>query len=385
MINNLFLQIILPFFLSFVIQFIFIKTSAKKAFCIDCINNKPQRFHDVPISRAGGLGIFLSTAVSFWLLVISKESLFNPSFIADKLSLTIFYLILSSLPAFLAGFYEDLRSNIKPKLRLLVMSLGAVLAIVLMDAIVYDIGLLTLPLWIAIPFTLFAIVGVTNAINIIDGFNGLAGGVSIIVLSAFAMVSYIQDDQLILNICLILIFAILGFLVCNFPKGKIFLGDGGAYFIGFLLAIISILLVGRNPEISTWFPLVVLAYPIFEVLFSIYRKKFKRGGSAFEPDRVHFHMLIFKRISRNNPKTSVHIWILVAFFNSISLPFYSNTTILMIIFVIFSATYIYLYRSIVRFKTGGTEFETYLYEKKIVKNYLYRFLLLLIGHNWPKG
>jgi UDP-N-acetylmuramyl pentapeptide phosphotransferase/UDP-N-acetylglucosamine-1-phosphate transferase len=265
------------------------------------------------------------------------------------------------------------------------MSIGAVLAVVLMDAIIYDIGLFKLPLWIAIPFTIFAVVGVTNAINIIDGFNGLAGGVSIIILSAFVIVSYIQGDQLILNISLFLIFAILGFLVCNFPRGKIFLGDGGAYFIGFMLAIISVLLVSRNSEVSPWFPLVVLAYPIFEVLFSIYRRKLIKGNSAFVPDGFHFHTLIFKRISRNNSKTSVHIWIFVAFFSGITIPFYSDTTILMIIFVLFSASYIYLYRSIVRFKTGEAGFETYLYGKKMVKNYLYRFLLLLIGHNWPKG
>ncbi len=335
--NHILLLTTLPFFASFLIQFIVIKNSRIRSFCIDHADtDKPQRFHDVPTPRAGGLGIVVALIIG--LSMFGKEGE---------------YLALSALPAFIIGFYEDMTSNISPGLRLSVIMVGAVVGMVLMGSIVYDIGVMRLPLWMAVPFTIIAVTGLSNAINIIDGFNGLASGVSVIILLSFAAASYLYGDQLMLGACTVLIVAIGGFFVWNFPRGRIFLGDGGAYLIGFILAEISILLVKRNPGISPWFPLVILAYPIFEVFFSIYRKKFKRGLSAFEPDRVHFHMLIHKRIARSNPKTSVYIWVLVAVFNIMAFPFHSNTPVLIFIFFLFSSSYLYLYRRIVRFKHWG--------------------------------
>ena len=241
-------------------------------------------------------------------------------------------------------------SHISPGLRLFIMILGSIAAIILLDAIVYDTGLFRLPQFLAIPFTVFAIVGVTNSINIIDGFNGLASGVALIALASFGLVAYIHGDYLILSFTLILIFSILGFLVWNFPRGKIFLGDSGAYIIGFLLAILSILTVKRNPEISPWFPLAVLFYPIFETLFSIYRRKFIQKKSPLENDGLHLHTLIYKRIAKSNPKTSLYIWPLVSFLNILALIFHSNTFMLIFIFVLFSIVYIYIYQRLVRFK-----------------------------------
>ena len=361
--SQIIIIVFLPFFISFLFQFFVVKLSLKKALCIDNPDiEKPQGFHDIPTPRSGGLGIFLSLLISFYLLIISEGlSFINLLPNADYFSgLTahkspmLSSLLLSSLPAFLAGFYEDLKANMKPKLRLLIITVGAVLSVILMDAVVYDLGYLKLPLWVAIPFTIFAIVGVTNSMNIIDGFNGLAGGVSIIVLLSFSAVSYIHGDQLIFIISLVLLFTIGGFFVWNFPKGRIFLGDGGAYLVGFLFAIISVLLVKRNPEISPWFPVAVLAYPVFDTIFSIYRRSIN-GGSALKADRYHLHSLIYKHISSNNPKTSVHIWILVAFLNATALLFCSNTPILILVFILFSATYVCLYRKVLSFEARGTD------------------------------
>ena len=341
--HQIFLQTILPFFVSFLIQLIVIRTFKKKAFCIDCEEaDKPQRFHFVPTPRAGGLGIFIAFTVGVFIYS------FNSSPITHNLSL-----ILSSFPAFFAGFYEDMKTNINPRLRLFIISIGAVTAIVLVNSIIYDTGLFGLPIWLAIPFTIFAIVGVSNSINIIDGFNGLASGVSMIALLSFAFVSYICGDYFILTLTLTLTFSILGFFLLNFPGGKIFLGDGGAYFIGFMLAEMSILLVNRNPEISPWFPVAVLAYPIFETFFSIYRRKFTRGLPAFSADAIHLHTLIFRRITRSNPKTSVYVWVLVVSLNLMAFPFRSNTPILILICILFSSCYMFIYRRIVRFKING--------------------------------
>jgi UDP-N-acetylmuramyl pentapeptide phosphotransferase/UDP-N-acetylglucosamine-1-phosphate transferase len=91
--------------------------------------------------------------------------------------------------------------------------------------------------------------------------------------------------------------ALLGFLAWNYPKGKVFLGDGGAYLLGFWLAEISVLLVVRHPEISPWFPMLLLVYPIFETLFSMYRRKVIQGQSPGQPDRMHLHQVIYMRLT----------------------------------------------------------------------------------------
>lgn len=349
-------HIVLPFIISLLIQSLFIRLSGKKAFCTDPIDtDKPHRFHNKLTPRAGGVGIFFAFSIG----VLISDSIPMPWDIPLSADLYKLSLITISLPAFMVGFYEDIKLNINPRKRLLIISFGVLLGIVLINGIIPDIGFGRLPLWFAVPFTLFAVTGVSNAINIIDGFNGLAGGVSIIALIFFGLVAYIHHDLLILTISIILIGAIAGFFVLNFPRGKIFLGDGGAYLIGFLLAEISVLLVKRNPNISPWFPVVILGYPIFEVIFSIYRRRFKQGKPAFKPDRLHFHSLIYKRVVKNNPRTSVYVWGIVSVLNMMALLFRSNTIILILISFIFSLIYIYLYRRVVRFRLKELRIELF--------------------------
>lgn len=325
---------VLPFFLSLSIQLLVIRFSKNSAFCIDCSKDeKPQRFHDIPTSRAGGVGIFLASAIS--LSFAGMDGV---------------YILFAASPAFFAGLYEDMRTNIPPKMRLFIMSLGAVVSIILLDTIIYDTGLFRLPLWAAVPFSIFAITGVTNAINIIDGFNGLASGVSIIALVFFIAVSVIHENYFLLNVCIVSVSAIAGFFVLNFPKGKIFLGDGGAYYTGFILVVISILIINRIPQVSPLFPVTVLIYPIFEVLFSIYRRKFKRSHSPLKADRIHLHSLIHMRLAKSNPKTSLYIWPCVFVTGLMAFIFQSNTYILALLIMIFGISYTFLYRRIVRFE-----------------------------------
>lgn len=359
-IEQISIQVLWPFLISFFIQFIFIKISSKKLFCIDnSESKKPQKFHEVPTPRAGGFGIIVGFLLScFWCKFLNEPwVLYGACIIANKSGDNAWFMGMSVLPAFIAGFYEDVSENLSPKLRMIIIAFGAFMGVILMDAIVFNIGFGKMPLWFAIFFTVVAVTGISNSINIIDGFNGLASGVSVIILLSFAFIAAIHGDQVMFSISIILMAAIMGFFVWNFPKGKIFLGDGGAYFIGFLLAEISVLLVRRNPEVSPWFPVVALSYPIFEVFFSIYRKKFKRGNSAFEPDKVHLHMLIYRRITKSNPKTSVYIWPLVVVFNLLAILFYAKTIILILTFILFAGVYIFFYRRIVKF--GWTNGKVY--------------------------
>jgi hypothetical protein len=172
-------------------------------------------------------------------------------------------------------------------------------------------------------FTCFCVVGVSNAFNLIDGYHGLSGAVAAIILLAIAYVAFQVGDAPIMVCAFAGVGAILGFLIWNYPKGLIFLGDSGAYLIGFWVAELSILLVVRNPDVSKWFPLLLCFYPIFETLFTIYRRVVLRRSNPGIPDAAHLHQVIYKRVVRwavgssqinlknqRNAMTAPYLWIL---------------------------------------------------------------------------
>lgn len=140
------------------------------------------------------------------------------------------------------------------------------------------------------------LVGIANAINIIDGFNGLASVVTICMLVSLAYVAWQVGDVFVLCTALMVAGATAGFLIWNYPIGMIFLDDGGACFIGFMLGELALLLVIRNPAVSTWYAALLLLYPVFETRFSAYRRMFLREKSPTLPDGIHLHSLIFRRI-----------------------------------------------------------------------------------------
>jgi UDP-N-acetylmuramyl pentapeptide phosphotransferase/UDP-N-acetylglucosamine-1-phosphate transferase len=156
--------------------------------------------------------------------------------------------------------------------------------------------------------------------------------------------------------------AIGGFLAVNFPLGRIFLGDGGAYLIGLLLALLSVILVHRNIEVSAWFPLVLLWHPIWETLYSMYRRKV-RGRSTGSADGLHLHTLVYRRIVRwkgqratlldstvRNSIASMYLWSLSLIGLAIALAFWNRTLILQASAILFAIAYVVVYSRIVRFK-----------------------------------
>jgi UDP-N-acetylmuramyl pentapeptide phosphotransferase/UDP-N-acetylglucosamine-1-phosphate transferase len=264
----------------------------------DQVGSGPQKFHAIPTPRIGGIAVVAGLlAGGGVLLAMQPQFKFN--------TMDFGYLLLAGTPAFLGGIAEDVTKKVGVLHRLLMTMLAGSVGAWLLGAILNRLtipGIDTALLWLpfAVAFTVFAVGGVANAINIIDGYNGLAGGFAVIVLAAMAWVAAQVGDGFIFTTALILSGALLGFLAWNWPKGKVFLGDGGAYLLGFILAEISVLLVVRNPQVSPWFPVVLLGYPIFETFFSIYRKKYLRGYSPGQPDGLHMHMLIYKRIIRRH-------------------------------------------------------------------------------------
>src|SRR5438876_11198513 len=256
----------------------------------DPVKTGPQKFHSAPTPRIGGLEVMAGLFVSGAVLLAIAQSASSEQF---------GYLLLASVPAFAGGITEDVTKTVGVLTRLLLTMLAAAFGVWLLGAVIprLDVpGFDTLLKWapFAIAFTMFAVGGVANSINIIDGYNGLAAGHAVIVLAAMAWVSALAGVHYVFTSALAMIGALLGFLAWNYPKGKIFLGDGGAYLLGFWLAELSVLLVARHPEVSPWFPLLLLIYPVFETVFSIYRKRFLRGHSPGRPDGLSYRMLVYK-------------------------------------------------------------------------------------------
>jgi UDP-N-acetylmuramyl pentapeptide phosphotransferase/UDP-N-acetylglucosamine-1-phosphate transferase len=218
--------------------------------------------------------------------------------------------------------------------------------------------------WIALPLTVLAVAGIVNAINIIDGFNGLATVVTICMLLSLGYVALQVNDTFVLVGALIVAGAAAGFLIWNYPAGLIFLGDGGAYFLGFMLGELAVLLVMRNPQVSTWYALLLLIYPVFETLFSAYRRVFLRGQSPGAPDGIHLHSLIFRRVvlwavgrrdaralNLRNSMTSPYLWLLSLMAVVPATLFWRNSGVLMALCLVFVIGYVWLYARIVRFRS----------------------------------
>ena len=149
----------------------------------------------------------------------------------------------------------------------------------------------------AIIFTIFATTGVTHSFNVIDGLNGLSLGISLSTSFFLTVIAWITSDALIVLLCLAFFLSALGLFLLNFPWGKIFLGDGGAYFQGHCLSWIAILLIVRNSEITAWAILLIFFWPVVETVFSIYRRIYKKKSASIA-DREHFHQLVFDKIKR---------------------------------------------------------------------------------------
>jgi UDP-N-acetylmuramyl pentapeptide phosphotransferase/UDP-N-acetylglucosamine-1-phosphate transferase len=261
---------------------------------------------------------------------------------------------------------EDLTKRVSVRARLLSAMLAALLGAFLLNGVVSRVDLpLVDPILsvapIAIGLTVLAVAGLTNAVNIIDGFNGLAAVVAILIFGSIGYVAHEVGDLLVMSTALTMIGAIGGFAIWNYPAASIFLGDGGAYFIGFTIAELLVLLVARHPSVCAWYAMVVAIYPLFETLFSIYRRRIVRGRPVGAPDGIHLHTLIFKRIvrkgsdprqrQRRNARTSPYLWVLSMIGIVPASLFWHNPVVLAVTAVVFAVAYVWLYTAIVRFKT----------------------------------
>ncbi|OOY03013.1 glycosyltransferase [Thioclava sp. F28-4] len=270
-----------------------------------------QKIHDAPTPRIGGIAVFLGACIGGAFLPIEARSLW-------------WTISLCALPAFLSGIAEDITKKVHATWRLVATVFAGLIFCVVSGYHIERSDIPGLDFLLAYPgfaiaLSALAIGGIANSLNIIDGVNGLASGTAIIVLSCFAILAARSDDVVLLAICLLMIGAIAGFFVLNFPAGKLFFGDAGAYTTGFMLAVIGVVLPVRNPEYSPLIAVLALSYPWIETLVSIRRRAKREGMHPGEADRLHLHSLVYrsraKRLAESigrprlrNPVTSVILW-----------------------------------------------------------------------------
>ena len=309
-----------------------------------------QKVHVGRIPRIGGIAIFLSLLLTLINASTRQHEILYP-------------LLIASLPVFLLGLGEDLTKRVGVKVRFAASVLSAALICYLIDLHISRVDIPGIDLLLSIApisiiFTVIAIVSFTHSINIIDGANGLAGGIVAISCVAIGTMAYQVGDDTLAEISFIIAAATIGFLLLNYPLGKIFLGDGGAYLLGFILVCIAILLPLRNPGISSWAPLVICAYPILEICFTVTRRRLRLKGST-QPDRLHLHSLIMSRISSiyfsnfkiNNQNSLVATYILpIIILNSIVVViFNASTPILIGVLILNMIVYMACYRRFIYF------------------------------------
>jgi UDP-N-acetylmuramyl pentapeptide phosphotransferase/UDP-N-acetylglucosamine-1-phosphate transferase len=255
-----------------------------------------QKVHTTAVPRIGGLSVIagmLLGCLAFRSVHHAGQTLSTGE---DML-----LLLIASLPAFLAGLIEDFTKRVSVRMRLTATALSALVASALLGATVTELDLwgvdaLLSFMPVALLVTAVVVAGGSNAINIIDGFNGLSSSTIVIMAAGLAAVALRCGDSLVANLGVVCIGATLGFMTLNYPRGKLFLGDGGAYFLGFWVSEMAVLLLVRNPSVNAWQVLGICAYPVIEVLFSMYRRRFIQKVSPGAPDALHLHTLVYRRI-----------------------------------------------------------------------------------------
>ena len=311
-----------------------------------------QNVHSGSVPRVGGFAILLSIVVATFLLTQPDSQL-------------VFLLLLAVLPTWLFGIAEDITKTISTTVRLLATMLSGLLAWWLTG---YSIKTVDLP-WVdamlafttvSVIFTIFAVGGVAHAVNLIDGFNGLASGTVLICLTALGWIAAELNHTETLHLVLVLIAVVMGFFILNYPFGKLFLGDGGAYTLGFFLAWISVMLVSDSDGlVSPWAPFLICAYPILETLFSILRRVLS-NRRIDHPDRTHLHSLVYRRLiprlfpntskTTRNALTSPFLWLFAAGPALAGIFLYGNTWACISAIAVTAFIYVALYRRLTRFR-----------------------------------
>ena len=351
------LALTFSFIISLLIIKVIIYTSTTHALIsLDHDTDSIQKMHEHPVPRIGGVAIFVSMV--FVALYGANSGASWSSFYAG--------LITSLFFVFIGGLSEDLSKAVSPWVRIGFMSCGVFYALFVAHSMPFirhmaheNIDMVLRFDVVTIFITWFAIVGVANAYNIIDGYNGLAVTAGMLNLLGLLFLAFIFNEyQLVFVICSIIL-AILGFWYFNYPRGKIFLGDCGSYSIGFLIALLSLNLSQTHHLVMSPYAVLLLAiYPITETLFSIFRRKFIHKTRAMQPDNLHLHQLVFDRclprhlpLAQRNSRVMPLMLLFMLPQTGLVIFFYNSNLIMLLGIVAYISYYVYMYLRLIRFKT----------------------------------
>ena len=299
------IKIILSVFLFVVIIMPAVMKMAAHINALDIPNER--KVHSKPMPRIGGLGIFLGFLLGYMLFC-------NPTPLMNSILIGSFVLIL-------IGLIDDI-NPLSPKVKFLGQLISAIIVVWYGNIILQDISAFGLYIDFGIfakPITVLFIVSIINCVNLIDGLDGLAGGITTIFFATITIITTLMGfyNGLDSSLTLIMIGATLGFLVYNFHPAKIFMGDSGSMFLGYMIAVIS-LLGFKNVTLTSFIvPLLILAIPILDTLFAIIRRLIK-GQSFAQADKEHFHHQILKRAG-NQTKTVLIIYLIQILFSAASI------------------------------------------------------------------
>ena len=317
-----------------------------------------QKFHLLPTSRLGGLALFCG---------LIAGDIFMRNYKIQGLHL-FETLLICALPIFLGGLVEDLTHRVPASVRLILAVISGTCVWLLLDLGVHKTDAFFIDFFLQWPLisfltTLLVVAGFSHSINIIDGFNGLASGQVLIMIAFLAYLNYTHFELDLFYISLLLASVLIAFFFWNWPLGRIFLGDSGAYLLGFFVVCIGLLLLQRRPEISPFTPIMIGLAPLIEALLSIYRRALIKKQSISNPDALHLHSLIYRRIVVFIPSMSKFskailnslvgpfFWLTSFLFSFISTLFCENKYVLFVLFFTYIALYLFLFKSIVTFKT----------------------------------
>lgn len=306
--------LILGFLTSLIISFVatpYVKKLAEKVGAVDAPNQR--KVHTRIMPRMGGLAIYLGYLVAFFLFVpYSSMSEMLGIFLGSTIVMTV-------------GMLDD-KYQLSPKWKLLGQLVATAIVVIPFGL---KIGVVNLPymgsidfssgwlFWLAIPITMFWIVGVTNAVNLIDGLDGLSAGVSAIAAGTMAVVAMLMGDYKVATYCFVLLGAILGFLYFNFHPARLFMGDTGSLFLGFNLAALSIMGFKEALFVSFIIPIVVLGVPLWDTFFAIVRRIVNKKPIS-SPDKGHLHHCLLN-MGLSHRSTVLTIYSISIFFGTMAI------------------------------------------------------------------
>jgi len=285
-----------------------VKIHAETWGMIDIPNERSS--HTKHTVRGAGIG--------FYFAVVLGMGLFN-----HEMVLTHLWTFGAIFLVFVVGVLDD-HNDTSPNTKFFIILLSTLF--LYFDGIVIDdlgtfFGMHLSLGWFALPFTLFAVTGFTNALNLIDGLDGLAGSISLVILLGFFTIGMIHND--LFMVCLSGAFsaALLAFLIYNWHPASIFMGDSGSLTLGFVISLLAIKSLVYLPTISILF---VAAIPIFDTLVVMIRRK-RKGRSIFVADRCHLHHILRHFFAEDTPRTVFFLGVIQAIYTFTGLQFTKNT------------------------------------------------------------